>query len=107
MLGFLAFIIGLILAVVAGLFFPGNTVVILILLILGLLIGFLNINDKEIVLFLLAVIALLAAGNVFAPLTALDIGERLGNVMAHIGALMAPAAVVVAVKALYDAAKPE
>jgi hypothetical protein len=53
------------------------------LLVLGLIIGLLNIADKEIRLFLVAVIALLAAGNVFAPLTALAIGEKLGDVMAH------------------------
>jgi hypothetical protein len=77
------------------------------LLILGLLIGFLNIADKEVTLFLVAVIALIVAGNVFAPVTTLDIGDKLNDIMRLIAALMAPAAVVVAVKALYQAAKPD
>jgi len=106
MLGFLAFIIGFILAIVAGLFFPDNAVVIIILLILGLLIGFLNIGSEEMVPLLLATIALVVVGNVFSPIETLNIGEKLGDIMALIAALMAPAAIVVAVKTLYTVAKP-
>jgi hypothetical protein len=107
MLGFLAFVVGFILAIIAGLFFPDQSWVFYVLLILGLLIGFLNIADKEVTLFLVAVIALIVAGNVFAPVTTLDIGDKLNDIMRLIAALMAPAAVVVAVKALYQAAKPD
>jgi len=106
MLGFLAFIIGFILAVVAGLFFPDNAVVIIILLILGLLIGFLNIGSEEMVPLLLATIALVVVGNVFSPIETLNIGEKLGDIMALVAALMAPAAIVVAIKTLYTVAKP-
>ncbi|MBN1368619.1 MAG: hypothetical protein JW954_00095 [Dehalococcoidaceae bacterium] len=106
MLGFLAFIIGFILAIVAGLFFPDNAVVIIILLILGLLIGFLNIGSEEMVPLLLATIALVVVGNVFSPIETLNIGDKLGDIMALIAALMAPAAIVVAVKTLYTVAKP-
>jgi ATP synthase protein I len=106
LVGFWAFVIGFILAVVAGLLWPQNATVILILLILGLLIGFLNISGSESMLFLVAAIALVVAGNVFTPITTLSIGEKLGNILTMVGALMAPAAIVVAVKALYKAAKP-
>jgi hypothetical protein len=107
MLGFLAFIVGFILAIVAGLFFPDKSWVYYILIILGLLIGFLNIADKEVMLFLLAAVALIVAGAVFAPITTLGIGEKLDNIMSLIATLMAPAALVVAIKALWQAAKPE
>jgi ATP synthase protein I len=106
MLGFLAFVIGFILAVVAGLFWPQNSVVILVLLCLGLLIGLLNVTGSETTPFLVAAIALVVVGNVFAPITTLSIGEKLGDIMAYIAALMAPAAIVVAIKALYKASKP-
>jgi len=106
MLGFLAFIIGFILAIIAGLFFPDNAVVIIILLILGLVIGLLNIGSEEMVPLLLATIALVVVGNVFSPIETLNIGEKLGDIMALIAALMAPAAIVVAIKTLYTVAKP-
>ena len=107
MLGFLAFIVGFILAVVAGLFFTDKSWVYYVLVILGIIIGLLNIGDKEVMLFLLAAVALIVAGNVFAPITTLSIGEKLDAILRLIAALMAPAAVVVAIKALYNAAKPD
>ena len=107
MLGFLAFLVGFILAVVAGLFFPDKSWVYYVLVILGLIIGLLNIGDKEVMLFLLAAVALIVAGNVFAPITTLSIGEKLDDILRLIAALMAPAAVIVAIKALYNAAKPD
>ena len=68
-IGFWAFIIGLVIAVIGGLVMPANEVLIVILVILGIIIGFLNITSKEKMLFLVAVIALIAAGKAFAPLT--------------------------------------
>jgi hypothetical protein len=106
MIGFWAFVIGLILAVVAGFFFPHETWVILILLILGLVIGSLNISDKESTAFLIATIALIVVGNVFTPITTLDIGKYLGQILTLVAALMAPAAIIVAVKTLWAVGKP-
>jgi hypothetical protein len=106
MIGFLAFLIGIILAIVAGIFWPENTIVILILLILGIIIGFLNVSDKETLPFLVATIALIVVGGVFAPITALSIGEILDQILRLVAALMAPAAIIIAVKSLYTLAKP-
>jgi len=75
MIGFWAFIVGLIIAVVAGIIMPQNGIIIIVLIVLGIIIGFLNITAKEIMLFLVATIALVVVGNVFAPLTVLDIGK--------------------------------
>jgi hypothetical protein len=107
MIGFWAFIIGLILAVVAGIFFYGDAWVIWALLILGLIIGFLNISDKESTAFLIATIALIVVGNVFTPITTLDIGKYLGQILTMVAALMAPAAIIVAVKTLWAVGKPD
>src|SRR4030042_2897661 len=106
MIGFWAFIVGLVIAVIGGIIMPANSVIIIILIILGLIIGFLNITSTETILFLLAIIALVAVGNVFAPLTALGIGKILGAILGYVATLMAPAAIMAAIKALWKVGKP-
>lgn len=105
-IGFWAFIIGFILAIVAGIFWPTNQAIVIVLVILGIIIGFLNVTAKEFTLLLLATIALVVVGNAFAPLVALRVGEVLGNILSRIGVLVAPAAIIAAVKALWSVAKP-
>jgi hypothetical protein len=104
--GFWAFIIGFVLAILAGIFWPANQTIIVVLVILGIIIGFLNVTAKEFMLFLLATIALVVVGNAFAPLAGLRVGEILGNILGYIAVLVAPAAVIAAVKALWKVAKP-
>jgi hypothetical protein len=112
MIGFWAFILGLVIAVVVGILaalgMAGGimTAIIIILIILGLVIGFLNITAKEILLFLVATIALIVVGSVFAPLSTLGIGKILDSILALIATLMAPAAIVAAIKALWAVGKP-
>ena len=105
-IGFWAFIVGLIIAVVGGIFSPANQTLVIILIILGLIVGFLNITGKEILLFLVATIALIVVGRVFEPLTALGIGRVLDNILSYVATLMAPAAIVAAIKALWSVGKP-
>jgi hypothetical protein len=105
-IGFWAFIVGLVIAVIGGIIMPANSVIIIILIILGIIIGILNITSTETMLFLLAVIALVAVGNVFAPLTALGIGQILGSILSYVATLMAPAAIIAAIKALWKVGKP-
>jgi hypothetical protein len=111
-IGFWAFIVGLVIAVVVGILaalgLAGGmmTAIIIVLIILGLIIGFLNITAKEILLFLVATIALIVVGAVFAPLKTLAIGNILDNILALIATLMAPAAIVAAIKALWAVGKP-
>lgn len=105
-IGFWAFVVGFLLAIVAGIFWPANQSIIVVLVVLGIIIGALNITSKEFMLFLLATVALVVVGNVFAPLQALRIGEILGDVLSHIATLVAPAAVIAAVKALWAVGKP-
>ncbi len=106
MFGFWAFILGLVIAVIGGILAPQNDILIIILIVLGLIIGFLNITAKELMLFLLATIALVAVGNVFAPLSVANIGKYLGNMLGYIATLMAPAAIVCAIKALWAIGRP-
>lgn len=105
-IGFGAFIVGLILAVVAGLLWPSNSTIIIVLLILGIIIGLLNITAKEFMLFLIAVVALVVVGNVFAPLKVLSLGVVLGDILSYIAILVSPAAIIAAIKALWTVGKP-
>lgn len=100
-----AFIIGAVLAILAG-FIPNIPEILLILAILGLVVGFLNVTDKETTAFLVASIALLtvgAAGSVLiseigaVPIISTYIATILGNIVAFV----APATVVVALKDVY------
>jgi hypothetical protein len=104
--GFWAFIAGLILAVVAGILVPSNETIIIVLIILGILIGILNITAKEFMLFLVAAVALIVVGNVFIHFTVLGVGERLGGILSYIAVLVSPAAIIVAIRALWAVGKP-
>ncbi len=105
-IGFWAFIVGLILAVVAGLVAPGNGAIVITLVILGLLIGLLNITGKEIMLFLVATIALLATKTSFQSITVLSLGKYADQIFSFVANLMAPAALVASVKALWAVGRP-
>ena len=106
LVGFWAFIIGLIISLVAGLVLPGNAIVVLILVILGIVIGFLNISPKETQALLLAAIALIVVGNAFAPLKFLGIDTMIAGILAYITVLVAPAAVIAAIKTIWAIGKP-
>ncbi len=97
-----AFIIGIILAILAGLATVPYAA--LILLILGLIVGFLNITEKEVNSFLIASVALIMIGT--AGLASVDfIGLVLAKILANIAAFVAPAALVVALKSVYALSK--
>ena len=105
MVGFVAFIVGLILAVIAGIWFFNEAWVVVVLLLLGLLVGFINIPGKDATALLIAIVAVFTVGNVFASVTALDIGTYVGKILAMAGALIGPAAFVVAAKTIWAIGK--
>jgi hypothetical protein len=100
-----AFILGVLIAIVAGL--AGTTyasTVAMVLVILGVIVGLLNISEKEVYNFLIAAIALMMTGA--AGLENLPaIGSMLGPILTNIATFVAPAAVIVALKAVYDLGK--
>ena len=105
-IGSWSFIIGLIIAVLVGLFAEASGVLVTVLVILGLIVGFLNISDKEVNRFLVASIALILsglAGDFLAMVPA--IGDLLQRIVSNFMILVAPAAIVVSVKAIYALAK--
>ncbi len=110
-LGKWAFIIGALLAVLMGILegvgqtLGTNVWLILLLLVLGLVIGFVNITAKEVQPFLVASIAVLvavtsanlvAANTLFSPL-----GNILQAVVRDVVLVVAPAALIVALRAVY------
>ena len=104
-----AFIIGVVVAVLVGLF-PQDWLgtITLVLVVLGLIVGFLNVSEKEATPFLVACIALLATQNAKDSLTIIPpqvLGTFLANAVGNIAAFVAPAAILVAVRAIWALAK--
>jgi len=99
-LGHWALIIGMILAVIAG--FTVIPSLPIVLFILGLIVGFLNIKERESTPFLVAVIALLLIGVAGLQLGGAVVASILNNFIAF----MAAAGLVVALKQVLAVAKP-
>lgn len=102
-IGHYSFIIGLIIAVVIALI-PQlrGTEAVVILVILGVIVGFLNITAKETTGFLVAALVLLMASSAIAlTLTAIPtIGPVLGVMFGSFLTFVAPAAIIVAIKTI-------
>ena len=103
-----AFVLGIVIALLAGFATTGiDTTVVLVLAVLGIIVGFLNVSDKEVIKFLVSTLAFMIAATslnvVFSKLP--SIGTGLSLAMSYIGVFVAPAAAIVAIKALYDIAK--
>lgn len=102
-IGHWAFIIGILLAIIAGLVPAWQTPTITwILVVIGLIVGLLNIQAKETTEFLVAAITLLIVGSAGA-IPAL--GVIVLSILANIVAIVAPAALIVALKAIYGLAQ--
>lgn len=106
-IGTWAFLIGLIIAVLAVFITGFAKEVAVILFILGLVVGFLNIHDKNLIKFLVALIVLASVGT--ASLSALSV---LGTVSTYISSIIvnfvsfvSAAGLVVAIKAITESAK--
>ena len=104
-----SFVIGIVLAILLG-FVPSDWLgmATLVLVVLGLLVGFLNITEKETTPFLVASIALLATSNAAGSLGKIPpeaLGRFLVGAVYNIAAFVAPAAIVVAIKAIWALAK--
>jgi lysylphosphatidylglycerol synthetase-like protein (DUF2156 family) len=87
-----------------------NTYVTLILLILGIVVGLISITAKEVTPFLIAAIALIVASisNVWSPLQngTLDLLYYWATeILSYIVAFTAPAAVIIAIKAVFTMEK--
>jgi hypothetical protein len=104
LVSFILFCIGLALSVIGGLVIPANVIVLMVLVVFGLIIGIISVvYAKEISTLhtlLLATIALLAMTAAFTSITALGIGKLVTGMLVNFAVLMAPVALIAAIKAL-------
>ena len=105
-----AFLIGVVLAVISGIgsglaqAWGTNAWLMLLLVVLGLIVGFVNITAKEVQGFLVAAIALLVAGTAnLASVNTLipSLGSILEGIINMVILLVAPAALIVCLRAVY------
>jgi hypothetical protein len=102
LIGKWAFIIGLVLAVLAGIFFqPGWAI--WVLAILGVIVGLLNVTAEETRGFLLASIALTLSATALNTLPVL--GSALSYILPFVVAFVAGGMIVVALKELFQTAR--
>ena len=102
-MGSWAFLIGVIIAVVVGLLGSLSQGIVWLLVIIGLIVGLLNITSSEVRPFLLASVALVIAaalsGDIF------DKVQPLGTILDSILALIVPSTIIVALKEVFSIAK--
>ena len=109
-LGQWAFIVGVLLAILFG-FIPTKeweSKATLLLVVLGLVVGFLNVTEKESTPFLIAAAALMITANAGTNLSVIKLaglGNFLQSAVEKIGVFVAPAAVIVALKSIQSLAK--
>lgn len=103
-IGRLAFYIGLIISVAAGFMNVGATGL-AALVVLGIIVGGLNVTGKETQKFLLATVALLLVGSAISAIPAF--GGFLQTVLNHFLAFVAGAALLVALREVYEITKSQ
>ncbi len=108
-----SFIIGVIIAIVLGIVSLGAATPILasLLVVLGLIVGFINVTGKETKEFLLVATVLIIAtamGGASATLSGVQyIGQYLSGILTQVLAFVVPATVVVALKDIWGLGQVE
>ena len=106
-----SFIIGVAIAVIIGIFATNldETIqgwMVLLLVVLGLIVGLLNVTEKETTPFLVAAAALLITGTAGDSLKIIPyVGGYFQGIVGNIAVFVTPAAIVVALKAIQSLAK--
>ena len=98
MIGRWAFIVGLLISIIAGIVNIG-TAGLAWLVALGLIVGFINVTGKEVMNFLLATIALMMVGSI--GLNIPGVGNFVTSMVAAFTAFVAGAAFIVAIKEVF------
>jgi len=100
-----SFFVGLIIAIVAGLFrkFFSPEILVTTLVILGFVVGIFNLTAKETMPFLVAAIALMLAGIVNLSLIP-GIGVYLRSILSNIVVFVVPGAIIVGLKTIWKMA---
>jgi hypothetical protein len=115
--GAYAFMIGVLLALIAGIWVglgsmsaQVTSVITALLVVLGLIVGFLNVSEEETSKFLMAsvavMIALFTAGNAIESQiqTLGGLGKMMWAIMMNINIFVFPATIIVAIRAIFSVA---
>lgn len=102
MVGKAAFIIGLIIAILAGIGFDYAWFG-WVMAVLGLIAGFLNVSEEEVQTFLLAAIGLLVSSTAIISIP--YVGDILTSIFANLSIFIAAAILVVSLRSLFKTAK--
>lgn len=110
MVGPWSFLIGVILAVILGFLGSANDLWLGLLVIAGILVGLLNVNDKESQKFLFAalslvIVAALGQNAMSAFSSVAFIGSKLYGILNALLILFVPATIIVALKSVFDVAR--
>jgi hypothetical protein len=97
-----AFIIGLVISVLAG-FIEIGTTGLTLLVVLGVIVGFLNVTGKEAQRFLIGTVALMLVGSIGINLPA--VGATVTSIVSAFVSFVAGAALIVALKEVYSVTK--
>jgi len=113
LIGAWSFVIGVILALLVGIFAGSNInpVVLGILAVLGIVVGF-TVSERDSQKFLLASVSLVLVSYagiqgfvLSAAISGIDIGEIIASVLGALLALFVPATIVVALKSVFSIAQ--
>lgn len=106
-----AFIIGVIVALIVGIFSAGtaNAVTTSVLIVLGLIVGFLNVTGRETTPFLLAAVSLVIVSSLGGSKLGMipTIGATLEGTLGALMTFVIPATIIVALKAIWALAHDE
>ena len=108
-IGRIAFIVGIIIALIAGYVatIMGAAITTSVLIVMGLIVGFLNVTEKETKEYLLAAVSLVIVtslgGQVLGDVAV--IGGYLKSVLSAMMTFVLPAVIIVALKAIFALAK--
>jgi hypothetical protein len=107
--GHWAFLVGAALAILGSFFksFLGDPTLFSLLFILGIIVGLLNVTQKETTPFLVATIVLLIAGAVNLGALVPSVGIHIRGILNNILVFVLPAAVIVALRTVWVLAKTE
>ncbi len=103
MLGSWAFLIGVVLAIILGLFGVLSQTMTIVLLVIGLIVGLLNVGDEEVEPFLISGAVLIIASafgqQVVSSVTAFE------NILQALLVVFVPATIIVALKHVFTLAR--
>jgi len=102
-IGAWAFLIGVVIAIVVGLIGISNQALVITLVVIGLIVGLLNIADDEAKPFLMSSVVLVIVSALGQA--ALNIIPKMSETLGALLILFVPAAVVVAIRNVFSLAK--